>query len=182
MDRLTNTPPTTLLTPHTQNNIQATTKQLAKNWIVSYIGNLLGTAVLAGLCQYAGVFSAPTASGIAAIATAKASLPFGVAVVRGVICNWLVTTAIYIAQACSDLASKFAIIATIITIFVSLGFEHSVANMYVGPFGALNGGPSYAAFFLKNLVPVTLGNILGGFGVVALSYYLAFSKSKKAQQ
>lgn len=63
---------------------QATTKQLAKNWIVSYLGNLFGTALLAGLCQYAGVFSAPTASGIAAIATAKASLPFGVAVARGV--------------------------------------------------------------------------------------------------
>jgi len=80
------------------------------------------------------------------------------------------------------LASKFAIIAGIITIFVALGFEHSVANMWVGPFGAMNGGPSYLSFLLRNLLPVTLGNILGGFGLVAFTYFLAFSKSKKQAQ
>lgn len=104
------------------------------------------------------------------------------AFVRGIVCNWLVTTAIYLAQACSDLASKFAVITAIITIFFSLGFEHSVANMFVGPFAALNGGPSYWAFFVKNLVPVTMGNVVGGFGLVAFSYFLAFSKPKPKQQ
>ncbi len=52
--------------------------------------------------------------------------------------------------------------------------------MYIMPFAAMNGGPSYLSFFAKNLIPVTLGNIIGGFGLVAFSYFMAFSKSKKA--
>lgn len=60
----------------------------------------------------------------------KGSLPFGVALARGVLCNWLVTTAVYIAQGCRDLASKASIILLVITIFAALGFEHSVANMW----------------------------------------------------
>ena len=60
----------------------------------------------------------------------KGSLPFGVALARGVLCNWLVCTAVYIAQGCRDLASKASIILLVITIFAALGFEHSVANMW----------------------------------------------------
>lgn len=54
--------------------------------------------------------------------------------------------------------------------------------MFIGPFAAMNGGPSYLSFFLRNLVPVSLGNIVGGFGIVALSNFLAFSKSSKKAQ
>lgn len=98
---------------------------------------------------------------------------------RGILCNWLVTTAVFIAQGCSDLVSKATIVVLIITIFASLGFEHSVANMFVGPFGAFNGGPTFMTFFLKNLVPASLGNIVGGFFVVGFWYYITLGSGGK---
>ncbi len=99
---------------------------------MSYAGNLLGAAALAGLCTYAGVFrnSVPA---IANVAAYKGTLPFGVAFARGVLCNWLVTTAVWIAQGCEDLASKATIILLVITIFASLGFEHSVSLKDLSP-------------------------------------------------
>lgn len=104
---------------------RVTGRQLLRNWAISYVGNLLGATLLAGLCTYAGVFrnSVPTIINIGAY---KGTLPFGVAFARGILCNWLVTTAVWIAQGCRDLASKAAIILLVITIFASLGFEHSV--------------------------------------------------------
>lgn len=70
-------------------------------------------------------------------------------------CNWLVTTAVWVSLAAADLVSKALAILMIITIFASLGFEHSVANMFVGPFGALQKASrtGFFKFFFKNLVP-----------------------------
>lgn len=72
-----------------------------------------------------------------------------------IVCNWLVTTAVWVSLAAADLVSKALAILMIITIFASLGFEHSVANMFVGPFGALQKASrtGFFKFFFKNLVP-----------------------------
>ncbi|TFJ81779.1 hypothetical protein NSK_007027 [Nannochloropsis salina CCMP1776] len=153
-------------------------QQLVKTWVWSYLGNMVGAGFLAALCTYAGVFSS-SAAAIASVAASKTAMPFGVAVARGILCNWLVTTAVWIAQAAADLVSKATAIVLIITIFASLGFEHSVANMFVGPFGALNGGPSFLHFFLRNLIPVTIGNIIAGVVMVAFANYLSFGSGGK---
>lgn len=154
---------------------KVTRQQLAKSWSASYLGNLLGAAFLAILCNYAGVFSQASGT-FTAVADAKASLPFGVAIARGIVCNWLVCTAVVVATAAADLASKALAVVMIITIFASLGFEHSVANMFVGPFGALqkSSRTTYLKFFVKNLVPVTIGNIIGGSFLLAGLQHLAF--------
>ncbi|GAB5030052.1 formate nitrite transporter [Nannochloropsis oceanica] len=150
-------------------------QQLAKSWGCSYLGNLLGASFLAILCNYAGVFS-QAAGTFTAVADAKASLPFGVAVARGIVCNWLVCSAVWCSTAAADLVSKAVAILMIITIFAALGFEHSIANMFVGPFGALqkSSRTSFLKFFFKNLVPVTIGNIIGGSLLMAGTQHLAF--------
>ncbi|KAM3577833.1 hypothetical protein VYU27_000375 [Nannochloropsis oceanica] len=153
-------------------------RQLVKTWIWSYLGNMVGAALLASLCTYAGVFKSAAAS-IVSVAVYKAGLPFGVLVARGALCNYLVCMAVWVSQAAADLVSKAAAIILIITIFASLGFEHSVANMLIGPFSALNGGPSYLHFFLRNIVPVSIGNIFAGVVLVALSNYLSFGSGSK---
>jgi len=128
-------------------------QQLLKSWSCSYAGNLIGGGLLALLCNYAGVFS-QAAGTFTAVADAKAALPFGVAVARGIICNWLVCTAVWVSTAAADLVSKAVATLMIITIFASLGFEHSIANMFVGPFGAMQktSRTGFVAFFVKNLV------------------------------
>jgi len=130
-----------------------TRQQLAKSWGFSFLGNLLGASFLAVLCNYAGVFS-QAAGTFTAVADAKASLPFGVAIARGIVCNWLVCSAVWCSTAAADLVSKAVVILMIITIFAALGFEHSVANMFVGPFGALqkSSRTGFFKFFFKNLV------------------------------
>jgi len=108
------------------------------------------------------------------LATIKTTMSFKAAFIRGILCNWLVTTAVWLGQASSDLLSKVFMICVLITIFVTLQFEHSVANMFVGAMGAMVGGPNFADFFVKNLIPVTLGNIVGGGVFTAGISYLAW--------
>ena len=108
------------------------------------------------------------------VAAVKGGLTFRAAFIRGILCNWLVTTAVWLGQASSDLLSKVFMISVLITIFVTLAFEHSVANMFVGCMGALVGGPNFVDFFVHNLIPVTIGNIIGGGVFTAGINYLAW--------
>jgi formate/nitrite transporter FocA (FNT family) len=80
-------------------------------------------------------------------------------------------------MAAHSVSGKILAIVFPITAFVALGFEHSVANMYLIPIGMLAGGEIDPAAFLANLVPVTLGNIVGGAGLVALVYWVAYVRS-----
>ena len=140
---------------------KTTTKDLAKNWVASYIGNFVGSLILAYL-----VFKSETlgsAPGAVAIATAKCSMPWEVAFVRGILCNWLVCMAVYMASGCSSMIGKMTAVWFPISAFVALGLDHSVANMFIIPLGMLRGAEiTIGAMFAKNLIPVTLGNIVGG--------------------
>lgn len=136
-------------------------KDLVKNWVASYAGNFVGSLLLAYLAFKSGTLAASPAS--AAIATAKCSLPWDVAFVRGVLCNWLVCMAVYMASGCSSMIGKMTAVWFPISAFVALGLDHSVANMFIIPLGMLRGAEiTTKAFLLKNLIPVTLGNIVGG--------------------
>ncbi len=165
---------------------------LAKNLLVVYLGNFLGGLLAAAGAVYSHTFSLfgnGLAAGAVSTAAAKCSLSFGDAFLRGVFCNLLVCLAVWMAMAAKDAAGKVAALFFPIFLFVLCGFEHCIANMYYIPAGLLAlGEPAYAAaigeapaaltwgnFLLVNLLPVTLGNLLGGMALAA-GYWGAYLK------
>lgn len=154
------------------------TAGLLRNWILVYAGNLAGALGMAVLVQLSGTLSlgdGALAEKAAAIAQAKVAIGPLEAFVRGVLCNMLVCLAIWMCFAAHTVAGKVLAIVFPVTAFVALGFEHSVANMYLIPIGALQtAGTIGIADMLGNLIPVTLGNIVGGGALVALVYWLIY--------
>ena len=110
------------------------------------------------------------------IADAKISLTVDEAFARGILCNALVCLAIWLSYAARRVSGKILAIVFPITAFVALGFEHSVANMYFIPVAIMQGNGMTVIDMLHNLVPVTLGNIVGGAGFVGLVYWIAYSR------
>jgi formate/nitrite transporter len=108
------------------------------------------------------------------IARAKLALPADQAFFRGVLCNALVCLAVWLCFSARDVAGKVLAIVWPISAFVALGFEHSVANMYLIPIGMLAGTEFEIGGLAHNLVWVTLGNIVGGAGGVALVYWTIY--------
>ena len=167
-------------------------KQLLNNWFWVYLFNFVGSLLVVFLFYYSGIWKANGgAIGVRAVnvAAAKASLPWVEALFRGIFCNWLVCLAVWLASAGRDVIGKILAIMIPIAAFVAAGFEHSVANMYFVPMGlALVNNPALAellkpeviqgltwqGFFLNNLIPVTIGNIIGGAGFVAAIYWGAY--------
>ena len=126
-----------------------------------------------------------------AIAAAKCALPFGELFIKGVLCNVLVCLAVWLAMAGRTVADKVTAIVFPVTAFVACGFEHSVANMYFIPLGIFLREQITAAGaanlevpnwmgLARNLVPVTLGNLVGGAGMVGLVYWVIYRRSAAA--
>jgi len=154
---------------------KATIKDLVKSWTSSYIGNFVGSLILAYLAFKSGTLGNAPAS--VAIATAKCSLDFGTAFVRGILCNWLVCMAVYMASGCSSMAGKMTAVWFPISAFVALGLDHSVANMFIIPLGMMRGAEiTLGQMFVKNLIPVTLGNIVGGAVMCMMPYGISHGK------
>jgi len=156
-------------------------KDLVKNWFYSYVGNFAGSLIMAYLVFVSGTLG--NAPGSVAIATAKCSLPWKAAFVRGILCNWLVCMAVYMASGCATMSGKIISVFFPISAFVALGLDHSVANMFLIPLGMLRGAEiTVADFLMKNLIPVTLGNIIGGAVCVMAPFGTTFGKwfEKKA--
>ena len=170
---------------------------LLRNWIVVYLGNLVGAALIVLLVSATGQLGY-SSNGLAVltikIAAAKTGLSFGAALAGGILCNVLVCVAVLLAMASNSIIGKIMGIWIPIMAFVLSGFEHSVANMYyipAGIFASMN--PAYAAAaqeagvnmanlnalgFLGNIVPVTLGNIVGGTAI-ALVMWFCFGRNKE---
>lgn len=170
---------------------------LLRNWIVVYLGNLVGAALIVLLVSATGQLGY-SSNGLAVltikIAAAKTGLSFGAALAGGILCNVLVCVAVLLAMASKSIIGKIMGIWFPIMAFVLSGFEHSVANMYyipAGIFASMN--PAYAAAaqeagvnmanlnalgFLGNIVPVTLGNIVGG-AAIALVMWFCFGRNKE---
>lgn len=156
-----------------------TVGQMLKNWIVVYVGNIVGSYLLAYIVFKSGLFGGAMGENIAKIATAKASLSFGAAFFRGLLCNILVTLSLWFQAGSRDLSGKILAIFFPIMLFVLAGFEHSVANMFYLPLGQLCGAAvTTAQAWLGNILPVTLGNIVGGALFVAIPMYYAYVKKK----
>lgn len=165
-------------------------RSMLKNWLIVYVGNFVGALIIAFLAVYSDIFSAfsgTLAESVVSTAGNKASLDFGAALIRGILCNLLVCIAVWLATAADTAHGKIISLFFPIMIFVLCGFEHSVANMYYIPAGLLASlkygiefeGLSVASMF-GNLIPVTIGNIIGGALMVALPYKLIYlGKAKK---
>jgi len=137
------------------------------------LGNVIGAAAVLGLAAAAG-----TPAGLPApanAAAAKTALPFATAVVRGLCCNWLVCMAVMQALSADTFTGKALAILLPVSCFVALGMEHSIANLFMVPYGIICGGSSTMSQFLSaNLVPVTIGNTIGGFFFVATLLSFAY--------
>lgn len=167
---------------------QATLGGMLKNWCIVYLGNFAGSLLVAAACAFTGQLDY-SSGGLALftmkLAAGKCALSFGSAVVLGMACNVLVCLGVLCAMTARDTAGKILGAYIPVALFVLCGFEHSVANMFYVPAGLFaKSVPVYAAlaaesgldlsaltwgnFLVRNLLPVTLGNILGGAGVGAL--------------
>jgi formate transporter len=169
---------------------------LLRNWGIVYAGNFVGavgTAVMVLLSkQY--TFGGG-AIGISALSTAAAKVNLGwfQALMLGVLCNILVCLAVWLTFSARSTIDKIAAIIFPITAFVAAGFEHSVANMYFIPIGLLIkqfdpafvvasglelGSLSWSTFLVHNLIPVSIGNIIGGSIFVAAIYWSIFLRNQ----
>lgn len=175
---------------------------MLKNWFFVYCGNFVGSVFLAYMMVHSGLFNSG-ANGLGGmtikIASYKVGLPFMSAFYLGIMCNMLVCLAVWMAYGAKDMVSKIFAIFFPIWLFITSGFEHSVANMYYIPAGILaKANPSWvtgshlapaalanlnwSTFIINNLVPVTLGNIVGGSLFVAGIYWFVYIKNDLKQE
>ncbi len=159
---------------------------LAKNWVLSWVFNFVGALFVAYVLAFMGGIM-PTDTTAPAycitekaigVATAKVGMTFEVAMIKGIGCNWLVCLAVWLANASDDIIGKIVGIWFPIMAFVCIGFEHSVANMFFIPLGMFLGaeGVNWGTIIINNLIPVTIGNIIGGAVFVACIYWITYLK------
>lgn len=180
-------------------------KKLLNNWIVVWTGNLVGSMGTAAIVFLGKQYTfGGNAIGLTALATAnsKCSLTFVQAIALGVMCNALVCLAVWMCYSARTTTDRILAIILPIACFVAAGFEHSVANMYFIPMGLfikyfdpstyasivtnLNGGIEFTNltwgnFFVSNLLPVTIGNIIGGAVLVGAVYWFIYLRKNHIQ-
>lgn len=167
------------------------TRDLLRNWAIVCSGNFLGAvglAFLVFLSRHPEMNDGAIARAYLRIAAVKVAMPFWTAFFRGVLCNVLVCMAVWMALAGRSVVDKAVAIVFPISAFVAAGFEHSVANMYLIPLAMLLQTFGHAGIgadtitwggFFHNLVPVILGNIVGGSVLVGLVYHVIYRRAPK---
>jgi formate transporter len=179
---------------------QVTTRTLLRNWLVVYVGNFVGSIGTVALMFLSGQYRFGSgAVGATALATGAGKLEYGFvqAVALGILCNALVCLAVWLTLSARSATDKIMALLFPITAFVAAGFEHSVANMYFVPIALAIRGlapPEFWAgigrassdygvltwgnFFIRNLIPVTIGNIIGGAVLVGAVYGLVYLRPR----
>lgn len=150
---------------------------LGRVWTVAYLGNFAGALVVAYFFAYqSGILATdPWTAAAYKIAEVKTSAPFVKTFIKGAGANWLVCMAVWLAYGAKDVMGKVIAMWFPVMCFVVFGFEHSIANMFFIPTALLLGADvSLQQFFVGNLLPATLGNIVGGALFVALPYWIMF--------
>jgi len=173
---------------------------MLRNWLFVYIGNFIGSIIVAAIAVYGGtftLFSGAAAQTVIDTAVMKVTMPWSDALLRGIFCNFLVCVAVWISFAAKDIGGRVIALFFPIMLFVVSGYEHSIANMYFIPAGIFaknnidytlryisdHGSASldsltWGAMFLRNLIPSTLGNIIGGTGMVGIVYWFVYLREK----
>lgn len=182
-------------------NKRITSSQVLRNWIIVYTGNFIGAIATAGLVFISKQYTFGSGGvGLTAlnIANTKCSLDFLQSIALGILCNSLVCLAVWLCFSARTTTDKILSIVFPITAFVAAGFEHSVANMYFIPIGLFikAGAPlsfwesigktaadytnlTWGNFFFANLLPVTIGNIIGGSMMVGLVYWFIYIRKPR---
>lgn len=146
-------------------------RQLITSLSVSLFGNAVGCAAFAVAAYYVGCLTGGAATLVKATATAKCAGAFLPTMGRGILCNWMVSLALFMAGASNDLPGKLVGCWFPISTFVGIGAEHSIANLFILPCALLLGAPlSVRDVIVRNIIPVVLGNLFAGAVVVAAGY------------
>ncbi len=160
-------------------------RNLGRNWLFVYLGNLLGILFAALVLAYGtgivnvnvGGPGAELGAAAAMLAERKVVLGWGALLLRGVGCGWLMGLGVWLAFAADDLLGKLAGLWLPIIAFMLLGFEHGIANVFFIPLGMMNGAAvGVFRFLFGNLLPVTLGNVIGGAGFVGVLYWWLYAR------
>ncbi len=159
--------------------------EMLKNWFFVFVGNFIGAALVALLVVLGHVpdlYGGRLAESMVKNAQNRVSLSFGDAFVKGILCNILVCIAVWAAFAAKRVSGKLLMSFWPVMVFVLCGFEHSIADIYfciagiltAGEYGIAAQGLTFGSFLLKNLLPVALGNIVGGAGIVGVGYWAVY--------
>ncbi len=160
-------------------------REMLRNWFFVFLGNFIGASLVAALVVYGhtpDLFEGFLAQKIVAAALTRVEQTFLEAFIRGILCNILVCIAVWSSFAAKKVPGKLLTSFWPVMVFVLCGFEHSIADIYFGVAGILTcreygitaEGLTVSTFLLKNLLPVTLGNIVGGAGIVGVGYWLVY--------
>ncbi|MBR0598632.1 formate/nitrite transporter family protein [Sinanaerobacter chloroacetimidivorans] len=175
---------------------KVTINRMLRNWVIVYIGNFIGSVLIAYMMVHSGLFASGAdmlGAVTVKIAAYKVNLDFSKAFYLGIMCNWLVCLAVWISYGADTMAGKILSIFFPIWLFITSGFEHSVANMYYIPAGIMAktnmsfaelshlsqevlDSLTWSSFLIHNLIPVTLGNIVGGGIFVGIAYWYTYKK------
>ncbi len=164
---------------------KATVAGMLKNWFFVFLGNFIGAGFVAVMVVYSHVpdlYNGLLAQKVVAAAMSRINQSFSEAFMRGVLCNILVCIAVWAAFAAKRVSGKLLMSFWPVMLFVLCGFEHSIADIYfgiagiaaAGEYGIAAAGLNFGSFLLKNLLPVSLGNIVGGAGIVGIGYWLVY--------
>ncbi|URN83771.1 formate/nitrite transporter family protein [Acetobacterium wieringae] len=145
------------------------------------MANLIGSVLLAWLMSQSGLYGEAMTAKAIGIAEAKCAIPLMPVIIRAIFCNMLVCLAVWMQSGAKDIIGKIFAIWFPIMLFVLSGFEHSVANMFFIPMGIFCGADvTWAQAFLNNILPVTLGNIIGGAVIIPACYHFTYAKKSAA--
>jgi len=151
--------------------------QMLKNWFCVYLGNFIGSVILAALLTKTNVYTAePLVTTVTNIALQKTGYTFWQAVISGILCNILVVLACWMQAGSREMIGKILIIWFPIMFFVFSGFEHSIANMFMLPLAMFLGADlTWSQIFTDNIIPVTIGNLLGGALFLPLIFHYVYT-------
>ncbi|MFD1445053.1 formate/nitrite transporter family protein [Oceanobacillus profundus] len=153
-------------------------------WFYSYFGNFAGSIIVAALFFYSGLASGDTASYITSAASVKMNAPFMELFVRGILCNILVCLAVWCSVKLKDETAKLIMIFWCLFAFITSGFEHSVANMTLLSLSLMVPHPETVSFagLVANLIPVSIGNIIGGALFIGAAYWYGITDRRSKVQ
>ena len=166
---------------------KATLKGMLRNWLIVYFGNMVGGLLIALIANFSHTYAfadGALAKAVVSTAVAKSGISFSDGLLKGILCNVLVCMAVWCSFSADEIAGKVLALWFPVMLFIIGGFEHCVANMYFIPagmiaaplYGIAADGLSLFGFFVTNLIPVTIGNIIGGSLCIGATYYAVYLK------